>query len=60
MSTVAGILVGLVAIIHVVILVLEMFFWATPGVRAAFGTTGNFAQERSRWWPTRVCTKVSW
>jgi putative membrane protein len=41
----ADILVGLVALIHVYILVLEMFLWTTPRARAAFGTTPEFAQE---------------
>jgi len=42
---VADILVGLVALIHVYILVLEMFLWTTPRARAAFGTTPEFAEE---------------
>lgn len=45
MTIVADILVGLVALIHVYILVLEMFLWTTPRARAAFGTTPQFAQE---------------
>lgn len=45
MTIVADILVGLVALIHVYILVLEMFLWTTPRARAAFGTTVQFAQE---------------
>jgi putative membrane protein len=45
MSVVAGILVGLVAVIHVYILVLEMFLWQTDRARAAFGTTVEFARE---------------
>jgi putative membrane protein len=44
-TIVADILVGLVALIHVYILVLEMFLWNTPRARAAFGTTPEFAQE---------------
>jgi putative membrane protein len=43
MDVVAGIFVGLVAAIHVYILVLEMFLWRTPRARAAFGTTPEFA-----------------
>lgn len=45
MTIVADILVGLVGLIHVYILVLEMFLWTTPRARAAFGTTPQFAQE---------------
>jgi len=41
----ANVLVGLVAAIHVYILVLEMFLWRTPRARAAFGTTEQFAGE---------------
>ncbi|MEC3980047.1 DUF1304 domain-containing protein [Amycolatopsis sp. H20-H5] len=45
MTIVANILVGLVALIHVYIVVLEMFLWTTPRARAAFGTTEEFAKE---------------
>jgi putative membrane protein len=45
MQLVADILVGLVAAIHVYIVVLEMFLWTTPRARAAFGTTAEFATE---------------
>ncbi|HVK22190.1 MAG TPA: DUF1304 domain-containing protein [Actinokineospora sp.] len=45
MGIVAAVLVGLVALIHVYILVLEMFLWKTPRGRAAFGTTKEFAEE---------------
>jgi len=37
MSSVADIVVGLVALIHVYILVLEMFLWDTPRGMKAFG-----------------------
>ena len=47
MNVVANILVGLVALIHVYIVVLEMFLWTTPRARAAFGTTEEFAKESS-------------
>ena len=39
----ANVLVGLVAAIHVYILILEMFLWTTPRGRKAFGTTPEFA-----------------
>lgn len=37
------VLVALVALIHVVILVMEMVLWETPRVRALFRTTPEFA-----------------
>jgi len=43
MHVVANVLVGLVALIHAYILVLEMFLWNTPRGRAAFGTDPEFA-----------------
>jgi putative membrane protein len=45
MSTVATILVALVALLHVYILVLEMFLWTAPQGRKAFGMTAEFAQQ---------------
>ena len=39
----ANTLVGLVAAIHIYILILEMFMWDTPRGRKAFGTTAEFA-----------------
>lgn len=42
---IAIILVGLVALEHVYIMVLEMFLWTTPKVRKTFGTTESFARE---------------
>jgi putative membrane protein len=41
----ANLLTGLVALIHLYILVLEMFLWTTPRGRRAFGTTEAFAAE---------------
>lgn len=40
----ADIVVALVALLHVWILVLEMFLWATPTGRRAFGLTTEFAE----------------
>lgn len=37
-------LTGLVALIHVYIVVLEMFLWTTPRGRKAFGTSPEFAE----------------
>lgn len=44
MSLVANLVVGLVAVLHVGILVLEMFLWTTPRGRKAFGLTREFAE----------------
>ena len=38
-----NILTGIVALIHVYIVILEMFLWNTPRGRKAFGTTEEFA-----------------
>ncbi|MBU2664817.1 DUF1304 domain-containing protein [Actinoplanes bogorensis] len=45
MIIVANVLVALVALIHVYILVLEMFLWTTPRGYKAFGLTPEFAQQ---------------
>ncbi|MET8430288.1 DUF1304 domain-containing protein [Nocardia sp. NPDC004860] len=45
MRLVADILVGLLAALHVYILIMEMFLWTTPRVRAGFGVTAEFAEE---------------
>ncbi|GAA3219937.1 DUF1304 domain-containing protein [Actinocorallia longicatena] len=45
MGVIAGILVAAVAVLHVYIMILEMFLWRTPRARAAFGTTPEFAAE---------------
>lgn len=39
MSTAANIVVGLIALLHIYILVLEMFLWETTRAMKAFGTT---------------------
>jgi len=39
----AKILVGLVALLHVYILVLEMFLWTRDSTRKRFGTSAEFA-----------------
>jgi putative membrane protein len=44
MRTLANVLVGLVALLHVYFLVLEMFLWTRPAGRRAFGTTREFAE----------------
>jgi putative membrane protein len=45
MSTVAVVLVALVALLHVYFLVLEMFLWTKPAGRRAFGTTQEQAEQ---------------
>ncbi len=40
---IANVLVGLVALIHLYIVVLEMFLWDKPAGRRVFGTTPEFA-----------------
>ncbi len=44
MSFAADIVVALVALLHIYILVLEMFLWDRPAGRKAFGLTPEFAQ----------------
>lgn len=36
-------LIGLIAVLHLYILVLEMFLWQAPRTRAVFGTSAEFA-----------------
>jgi putative membrane protein len=43
MRTAFDIVVGLISLLHVYILVLEMFLWNTPRGRKAFGLTPEFA-----------------
>jgi putative membrane protein len=45
LNQVANVLVALMALLHVYILVLEMFLWTTPRGRRAFGTTPEFAEQ---------------
>jgi putative membrane protein len=41
---IANVVVAAVALLHVYILVLEMFLWTAPQGRRAFGTTAEFAK----------------
>jgi putative membrane protein len=41
----ALVLVAIMALLHVYILVLEMFLWTTKRGRKAFGTTAEFAEQ---------------
>ena len=45
MTTIARVLVAVVALLHVYFLVLEMFLWTTPAGRRAFGTTQEQAEQ---------------
>lgn len=45
MQIAANVLVALVALIHVYILVLEMFLWTSSRGRRAFGTDVEFAEK---------------
>ena len=45
MSMLANIVVGLIGLLHVYILVLEMFLWDTPRGMKAFGLTPEFAAQ---------------
>ncbi|OYU40406.1 MAG: hypothetical protein CFE33_07770 [Pseudorhodobacter sp. PARRP1] len=42
---IAQVLVGLIAALHLYILVLEMFLWQAPRTRAVFGTSAEFASQ---------------
>ena len=42
---IANVLVGLIGLLHVYILVLEMFLWESPRGRKAFGLTLEFAAQ---------------
>ena len=44
LATIANSAVALIALLHVYILVLEMFLWTTPRGRRAFGLTPEFAE----------------
>lgn len=44
MSLIAQILVGLIALLHLYIMVLEMFLWTTPRGLKAFGQTRESAE----------------
>lgn len=45
MDLLAGLLVGLVAALHLWFLVLEMLLWTRPLGRGTFGTTPEFAEQ---------------
>jgi putative membrane protein len=45
MSVWAKALIALVALLHLGFLVMEMFLWTTPTIRASFGLTEEFARQ---------------
>ena len=45
MSVIPLIAVALVALLHIYIMILEMFLWTDPRGQKAFGTTPEFAQQ---------------
>lgn len=45
---IATILIGLIAALHIYILVLEMFLWDTPRAQRAFGLTPEFSRQTER------------
>jgi putative membrane protein len=45
MNIAASVVVWAIALLHVYILVLEMFLWTTPRGQKAFGLTPEFAQQ---------------
>jgi putative membrane protein len=45
MSTIATIVIAIIALMHVWFLVLEMFLWDKPTGRRAFGLTAEFATQ---------------
>ena len=45
MTILAGVLVALVALLHLWFLVLEMFLWTTPTGRRTFGLDAAFAEQ---------------
>lgn len=48
MHTIANIIVGIVAAMHIGFLILEMFLWQTPFGRKTFGLTKEFAAESAK------------
>ncbi len=45
MSTIANIVIAIIALMHVWFLILEMFLWDKPIGRRAFGLTAEFAAQ---------------
>jgi putative membrane protein len=60
MPTIANIAVALIALVHVNILVLEMFLWDKPAGLRAFGQTLRRQRPARSWQRTRGCITVFW
>lgn len=45
MGLISQLLIGFVALLHLYILVLEMFLWTSPKGRKVFGLTEEFAEQ---------------
>ena len=60
MSTAANVVVGLIALVHVYIMILEMFLWDKPYGLRAFGQKLEAARRPRSWPRTRGSTTDSW
>jgi len=60
MSLAANAVIALIGLLHVYILVLEMFLWDKPAGRRAFGMTQEMATATKTLAATRGCTTASW
>lgn len=60
MEILANVLVGLVAALHMYILVMEMFLWEKKPGRGLHGFEPELARPPRRWPPTRVSTTAFW
>ena len=58
MKPASQILVAVVAVIHLYILVLEMFLWRTKRARTAFGTTEEFAEASGHYGTATASRKI--
>ncbi|MDO5610294.1 MAG: DUF1304 domain-containing protein [Pseudomonadota bacterium] len=45
MSLITNIVIAAIGLLHIYILILEMFLWAKPAGRKAFGLTEDFAKQ---------------
>ncbi len=60
MSTAANVVVALIGLLHVYILVLEMFLWEKPSGLRAFGQTPQAAAASKVLAANQACTTASW
>lgn len=59
MSTIANILVALVAVLHIYFLILEMFLWTKPRGLKTFGNSLEKGRNRRFLLPIRASTTAS-